>query len=169
MANALATAGFEVSTFTGLPWSMAPNSADHVLLPVPGDAVTDQIAEASRVLRPGGYLLLGLMNGLSLYRWSMSEGSASHPPLTFRKVRHLLQNHQFRLESSYGVRESLDEPALCVPLDTPDPTAFYFRYRFVPYTRSGLLLSLLAPRLAVLGAHTLLYPALLYVARKITQ
>ncbi len=165
LANALATAGLEVTLTTGLPWLMAPNTVDHVLLPAPGDAVANQIIEANRVLRPGGHLLLGFMNGLSLYRWSTPERSAGYLSLTFRQARHLLQRHRFRLEASYGVRESLGEPVLCVPLDTPDPTVFYFRYRFVPYTWSGSLLGWLAPCLATLGAHTLLYPAVFYVAR----
>jgi len=168
LAAALAADGLRLIEQAGLPWSLAAQSLDYVLLPGLPGALSEHIVEAARVLRPGGYLLLGVTNRRSLYRWS-GDNRAGYAAAGLRQVSRLLARRGFRLESCYGVRDSLARPLLRVSLAAPGPTEFYFRSRFTPHTRSGALLGRLARPLSYAGAQSWLYPALLLVACRLPE
>jgi SAM-dependent methyltransferase len=164
LASAISAVGLQVADSSGLPWPVEAHSAEHVLLPALQGSLRDHIAEAARALRPGGYLLLGVTNRRSLYRWSR-QGRSGYAAAGRPEMSRLLIEHAFLLDGCYGVRDGLDQPALRVPLTSPGPSDFYFRRRFTPVTRGGALLARLASVLAPLGAHSWLYPGLLFVAR----
>lgn len=167
LAAAVEAEGLPVSRVAGTPWPLPADSVDHVLLPLAGAEAESLLAEATRVLKAGGSLLLGAANRHSLYRWraGASETSGTDTLLAPGTIRSRLHELGFQAVTIYGVRETLDDPRWLVPLARPEPTRYYFEQRFMPYTAGGHLLGHLATWLARLGMHRWLFRDLVFVGR----
>jgi len=168
LAAAVEAEGLAVARVAGTPWPLPADSVDHVFLPLARAEPGPLLAEAARVLRANGWLLLGATNRHSLYRRpaGASKTADRDTVLAPGTARSRLQQLGFKAVTIYGVRETLDDPRWLVPLARPEPTCFYFEHRFTPYTAGGHLLGNLALWLARLGMHHWLFRDLVYVGRR---
>jgi hypothetical protein len=151
------------------PLPLAAASIDHILIPrlSPDQAawVPDEVA---RVLKPGGWLFLGVSNAEALQRLRPGKLKAADRPgsaLSGRSARRLLERSGLMLVTCYGVCDSLEQPDYLVPLEPAGVARHFFDRMYVPHSRPAALSQRLSAGLTALGLQRLLFKDLGLVAQ----
>lgn len=123
---------------------------DHaVIATMPQRDFQSTLAEASRVLRPGGTLFLGIL-----------------PPHR-RTIRRMLRKSGFDVISIWGVRDNLSNPQYFIPLENAAASRYFFEQIHIPGSFRSEVFRRLSKVVTALGLHSYLYREFTILARKI--
>jgi SAM-dependent methyltransferase len=150
-----------------LPFQSA--SLDHIFVPV----LTKNLyaffpMEFSRILRPGGWLFVGVGNMSGLKRLLFWKDKKKVRPVCFtlNGCRMALQQANFRVINSFGILRDLNSPQYVIGLERPDLSKFFFHQVFYPATATAAIGQRAAGFFATLGLHRCLYRDFGIVARR---
>jgi hypothetical protein len=145
-----------------------PASIDHVIIPLPPDArLLWWLDEAARILKPGGWLLLGVHNAMRLQRLRFWKRDRSRGvSLMWFNCQKLFARKGFQIANGYGVHDDLQRPQHLVPLERPAITPYFFEHVIAPASRVGRLAQYVAALLTNLRLHSVLYTDIIIVASR---
>ncbi len=127
------------------PLSIASESCEHVLIPemlvsYPGGCLD----EAARLLKPGGWLFLGVENRQSLEQFiktilGKNKRRAANSRGTLKRLsldgaKKILSAHGFAVVRVVGVASNLQKPGLYIPLDAPEIIRDFYITMHSPYS-----------------------------------
>ncbi|SRR6266508_2727093 len=144
-------------------------STDHVICVdnrIPADST--MFNEYARVLKPGGFLFIGVSNTASikfLFRRMRKITKRLHG-LTVTKGFRTLTYAGFKVENCYGIQSDLHNPSFIVSLEKAHPSEYYFTHIFEPYSLLSILGLQAAFLLIKLGLYRMLFADLGMVARR---
>lgn len=121
-----------------------------------------QSGEFQRLLKPGGWLLMGMQHAGSLARLRSPHGKGFRQAV----LQRLLRDGGFCEQRWYGVFGDLRQPRFVIPLEWASISRYFFETLFVPYSPLAAWLPSLSKLLAFCGLQRVLYPGLLVAARK---
>ena len=152
---------------------LAASSVDHVLIPelAPARAAW-MLAEAARVLRPGGWLLVSARHARGLRRpraWlaRLGRNGGGRMGLSLGKVLRALGEAGMKTSMRYGVHDDRGRLPYLVPLDYQNALRYYFQQVFVPRSRLESALQRSARLLAALELQSSLFPRVVVVAHRL--
>jgi hypothetical protein len=147
----------------------ADRSADHVIVPVLLEHnYKELLQEISRIIKPGGWLLLGFRNaeGLSRLAFWKTAGKNGAPHVALNTCQELLTAAGFGILSAFGVRQNLENPQFLIPLDRRATSHFFFQRIFFPNTRAAALAQKAASVLTSAGLQRVLFTDIAVLAQK---
>ena len=143
---------------------LAQASMDHVF--IPQLATTEAswlINEVKRVLKPGGWLFIGVRNRFSLYQMGFKQ--KQRYALTLGKLQHLFALPEWEIKQCYGVHEDLQSPQFLISLANPETARYFYDQIFMPHSQTGAWAQRLALRLSKMGGQRFLFRDLGLVAQ----
>ena len=148
---------------------LADRSADHVIVPVLQEHDYHQLLqEISRVIKVGGWLLLGFRNAEGLSRLAFWKGAKKNgaPRVALNTCHELLTASGFDILTAFGVRQNLENPQFLIPLDRRETSHFFFQRIFFPNTRAAALAQKAASALTSAGLQRILFADIAVLAQK---
>lgn len=156
----------ERKQITGEILPLSSSSMDHFFIPQLASAVASWLVpEATRVLRPGGWLFLGVHNRFSLYQVRLRQ--RTDLALTLSRLKGLFPADQWQNIECYGVHEDLQSPQHLVSLATPGMSQYFYDQIFIPYSQVAAWGQRLALYLSQIGGQRFLFRDLGLVAQRL--
>jgi hypothetical protein len=154
---------------------LATASIDHMLIPMIVHRQAARLySEVGRVLKPEGWLFLGMRNRISLhsldFRYILQKYKSAknrQTSLSVRTCRYLLERNNLRVESYYGVYEDLRHPQYLVSLDHANAAHYFFEQIFTPHSWYGALLQRLAIGLTHLNKQSITFKDIGILAQRV--
>ncbi len=156
------------------PLPFATGSLDHVFVPMLLQAQAAWVPhEVARVLKPGGWLLLGVHNAGGLQRLRFWRHRRTPSPGQAVETRHGIyawrrELHQQQLVTThyYGVHDDLQHPQHVIPLDEANTVRYFFERIYTPHSGAAAVARRFVTLLAVCGLQHLLFKHIAIVARR---
>jgi hypothetical protein len=141
-------------------------SIDHLFVPQLATSMASWLLEeVSRVLRPGGWLFLGVHNRFSLHRiWLRQQ---SQYALTWSGLKEMFPADRWQHVQCYGIHENLQSPQYLVSLTIPEISRYFYEQLFVPHSQVAAWGQRLALGLSRMGSRGFLFRDLGLVAQQL--
>jgi hypothetical protein len=145
---------------------MASATVDHFfMLQLGMREATWLLDEIKRVLKPGGWLFLGVRNRFSLHQLGIKP-QAQHT-FTLSQLQALFSDREWTIEACYGVHEDLQTPQYLISLAGSETAAYFYDQVFIPHSQSGAWAQRLALHLSKMGGQRFLFKDLALVAQRL--
>ena len=157
---------YDQRQITGESLPLKTASMDHFFVPQLASAAASWLLpEVTRVLRPGGWLFLGVCNRFSLHQVRLRQ--QGDYALTLSKLKGLFSADQWQNMECYGVHEDLQSPQYLVSLATPGMAHYFYDQLFIPYSQTAAWGQRLALHLSQMGGQRFLFKDLGLVAQRL--
>ena len=157
---------YERKQITGESLPLKSASMDHFFVPLLASAVISWLLpEVTRVLRPGGWLFLGVRNRFSLHQIRLRQQGGL--AFTLSRLKGLFPTNQWQNIECYGVHEDLQSPQYLVPLATSGMSQYFYDQVFIPHSQAAAWGQRLALYLSQLGGQRFLFRDLGLVAQRL--
>ena len=148
--------------------SIPSESADHVLIPeLTKELVNGFPAQYSRILKPNGWIFVGVHNAEALDRLAFWKRKARRRfRLSIKTCKKLFHKNGMEVVGFYGVSKNLQHPQFLISLEHKEQAAFFFERMYYPYSRRGAIMQTIAQWMVALGMHRYLFNDIAIVARR---
>ena len=137
-----------------LPFS--DGSLHHIFIPqLTANQVLWLPDEVARILKPGGWLFLGVRNRYSFHQLRSKKQTGIG--LTLPYLKRLLSSPNWKINQCYGVHDDLQHPQYLIPLGTATAVNYFYQKIFMPNSTAGAWIQHLALYLNQIGGGHLLF------------
>ena len=142
-------------------------SFDHVIIPEFAYGDLDScLRRVGQYLKPGGWLLTGFHNSVSVYRFLTKADAVQKTLLSLRKCIRALEENGIHAVDCYGAYDKLEDPRDLIRLDNRFMSEFFFRNIYIP--NSGFMAWMLPVLilLSYVGLQRTLFRGIVIVAQR---
>jgi len=155
----------------GLP--LASASIDHVIISELTHGRAEWLLpETARVLRPGGWLCLGLHKAGWLHRLGLANGHSQHTNghrtngLALKACRGLLLSAGFVRVNTYGIARSAEDERFLIPLDQSGAARYFFQEAMASTSRLAPMARIRANVMTAAGLQHFLFKHMAVLAQR---